>query len=194
MSQFLIILTAFFQLLRQLVFALCSLTGFTSICAVIDHVLHAVNLALIDTLHAMQIVDAKIADGICVIAMKINQRLETVLLPAVKEPVNRAFARSSHRIGLAVVLEKIGQKISAKIIQKSTIKSKELEEKVKREIRFSKYFRHPNIIHLYEVIETQNEIIMIMEYASGGELFDLICRGQVIKYIYNILLNIVIRK
>ena len=64
--------------------------------------------------------------------------------------------------------EKIGQKISAKILQKSTIKSKELEEKVKREIRFSKYFRHPN-----------NEIIMIMEYASGGELFDLICRGQV---------------
>ena len=76
-------------------------------------------------------------------------------------------------------IEKIGQKISAKILQKSTIKSKELEEKVKREIRFSKYFRHPNIIHLYEVIETQNEIIMIMEYASGGELFDLICRGQV---------------
>ena len=75
--------------------------------------------------------------------------------------------------------EKIGQKISAKILQKSIIKKQNLEEKVKREIRFSKYFRHPNIIHLYEVIETQNEIIMIMEYASGGELFDLICRGQV---------------
>ena len=69
------------------------------------------------------------------------------------------------------------------------------EEKVKREIRFSKYFRHPNIIHLYEVIETQNEIIMIMEYASGGELFDLICRGQVsntIKKIKNLILYIVI--
>lgn len=77
------------------------------------------------------------------------------------------------------VHEKINQKIAAKILQKSNIKSKELEEKVKREIRFSKYFRHPNIIHLYEVIETQNDIIMIMEYASGGELFDLICREQV---------------
>ena len=31
-----------------------------------------------------------------------------------------------------------------------------------------------------------------MEYASGGELFDLICRGQVIKYIYNILLLIIV--
>ena len=86
-----------------------------------------------------------------------------------------------NKINIVGIHEKINQKIAAKILQKSNIKSKELEEKVKREIRFSKYFRHPNIIHLYEVIETQNDIIMIMEYASGGELFDLICREQVSK-------------
>ena len=79
--------------------------------------------------------------------------------------------------------EKTGQKVAAKIIQKHSIKSKELEEKIKREIRFSQYFRHPNIIRLFEVIETEHEIIMIMEYASGGELFDLICREQVNKII-----------
>lgn len=75
--------------------------------------------------------------------------------------------------------EKIGQKVAAKILQKSSIKNKELEDKVKREIKFSRYFRHPNIIHLYEVIETANEIILIMEYASRGELFDLIIREPV---------------
>ncbi len=63
-------------------------------------------------------------------------------------------------------------------MQKSNLKSKDLEEKVKREIRFSKYFRHPNIIRLYEVIETNSEIILIMEYAPGGELFDLICKRK----------------
>ena len=77
----------------------------------------------------------------------------------------------------------INQKVAAKIIQKSSIRTKDLYEKVRREIRFSKYFRHPNIIHLYEVIETSNEIIMIMEYAQGGELFDLICRDNVIHFI-----------
>ena len=77
------------------------------------------------------------------------------------------------------VHEKINQKIAAKILQKSNIKSKDVEDKVKREIRFSKFFRHPNIIRLYEVIETASDIILIMEYAPGGELFDMICRGKV---------------
>ena len=53
---------------------------------------------------------------------------------------------------------------------------------IKREIKFSKYFRHPNIIRFYDVIETNSEIILIMEYASGGELFNMICRGKV-KYL-----------
>lgn len=79
--------------------------------------------------------------------------------------------------------EIIKQKIAAKILQKSSIKNKDLEEKVKREIRFSKYFRHPHIIRIYEVIETSSEIILIMEFAQGGELYDLICRGLVIPYI-----------
>ena len=71
----------------------------------------------------------------------------------------------------------------------STLKTKELVDKIKREIEFSKFFRHPNIIHLYEVIETKNEIILIMEYASGGELFDLLCQEIVNNKIIN---NIII--
>lgn len=74
--------------------------------------------------------------------------------------------------------EVIKNKVAAKILLKSSIKSKDLEEKVKREIRYSKYFRHPNIIRLYEVIETNNEIILIMEYAAGGELYDVISKGR----------------
>ena len=77
------------------------------------------------------------------------------------------------------VQEIINQKVAAKFLQKSSIRNKDLEDKIKREIRFSKYFRHPNIIRLYEVIETNSEIILIMENAAGGELFDMICRGKV---------------
>ena len=40
------------------------------------------------------------------------------------------------------------------------------------------------------MIETPNEIIMIMEYAQGGELFDLICRDNVSLFIYTLIKNI----
>lgn len=35
---------------------------------------------------------------------------------------------------------------------------------------------HPNIIRLYEVIETPNEIYIVTEYAAGGELYTRISK------------------
>eukprot|EP01103_Thecamoeba_quadrilineata_P013486 TRINITY_DN3766_c0_g1_i1.p1 TRINITY_DN3766_c0_g1~~TRINITY_DN3766_c0_g1_i1.p1 ORF type:complete len:513 (+),score=82.04 TRINITY_DN3766_c0_g1_i1:190-1539(+) len=52
-----------------------------------------------------------------------------------------------------------------------------MEEKIKREIKALSLFRHPHIIKLYEVIETPSNIYMIMEYVSGGELFDYIVQN-----------------
>ena len=41
-------------------------------------------------------------------------------------------------------------------------------------MKILKSIRHPNIIKLYEIIETKSNIYLMMEYASGGELFDYI--------------------
>ena len=41
---------------------------------------------------------------------------------------------------------------------------------VRREIKILRLFMHPHIIRLYEVIETQTDIYLLMEY----ELFDYI--------------------
>ena len=51
-----------------------------------------------------------------------------------------------------------------------------MSEKVKREIKVLKLFKHPNIISLYEFIDTPSDIFVVMDYVSGGELFDLISR------------------
>jgi serine/threonine protein kinase len=43
-----------------------------------------------------------------------------------------------------------------------------------REIKILKGIRHSNVIKLYEIIETKSNMYLLMEYASGGELFDYI--------------------
>ena len=47
-----------------------------------------------------------------------------------------------------------------------------------REIHILKIVRHPNIVQLYEIIETSKQLFLIMEYASGGELFDYIVKKR----------------
>jgi len=50
----------------------------------------------------------------------------------------------------------------------------EMSGKVRREINNLKRFSHPHIIRLYEVIHSPTDIFMVIEYVSGGELFDYI--------------------
>eukprot|EP01104_Vermistella_antarctica_P016174 TRINITY_DN5474_c0_g1_i2.p1 TRINITY_DN5474_c0_g1~~TRINITY_DN5474_c0_g1_i2.p1 ORF type:complete len:421 (+),score=75.72 TRINITY_DN5474_c0_g1_i2:314-1576(+) len=65
-------------------------------------------------------------------------------------------------------------KVAVKILNRKKIKTLRMDEKIRREIQILKLFRHPHIIKLYEVIETPTDIFMVMEYVSGGELFDFI--------------------
>ena len=50
-----------------------------------------------------------------------------------------------------------------------------------REIHILKIVRHPNIVQLYEIIETSKQLFLIMEYACGGELFDHIVKRKKLK-------------
>ncbi|XP_054423726.1 MAP/microtubule affinity-regulating kinase 3 isoform X4 [Pteronotus mesoamericanus] len=52
-------------------------------------------------------------------------------------------------------------------------------ENLFREVRIMKILNHPNIVKLFEVIETDKTLYLIMEYASGGEVFDyLVAHGR----------------
>ncbi|XP_022739821.1 serine/threonine-protein kinase SRK2I-like isoform X2 [Durio zibethinus] len=50
-----------------------------------------------------------------------------------------------------------------------------IDENVQREIINHRSLRHPNIVRFKEVILTPTHLSIVMEYASGGELFERIC-------------------
>ncbi|KAG0466189.1 hypothetical protein HPP92_017189 [Vanilla planifolia] len=52
-----------------------------------------------------------------------------------------------------------------------------IDENVQREIINHRSLRHPNIIRFKEVILTPTHLAIVMEYASGGELFERICNA-----------------
>lgn len=57
--------------------------------------------------------------------------------------------------------------MAVKILEKSRIKEQADVRRVNREIKILKKSRHGNIIQLYEVLDTQNTIYLIMECADG---------------------------
>ena len=74
--------------------------------------------------------------------------------------------------------EQTGHKVAIKILNKKKIRVYGVFEKVKRELKILRRFNNPHTIKLFEFIDTQSEIFMVLEYAAGGELFDLIARRE----------------
>ncbi|KAI0501527.1 hypothetical protein KFK09_016472 [Dendrobium nobile] len=56
-------------------------------------------------------------------------------------------------------------------------RGEKIDENVRREIINHRSLRHPNIVRFKEVILTPTHLAIVMEYASGGELFERICNA-----------------
>ena len=80
-------------------------------------------------------------------------------------------AFGSVRLGIN---KQTGEKVAIKILEKSKLKKIEEKIRVQREIEILKKVKHPNIVQLYSVIETERQIFLIMEYIKGKELFQYI--------------------
>ena len=52
--------------------------------------------------------------------------------------------------------------------------------RIRREIQIMSSVRHPNIIHIYEVFENKEKMVLVMEYAAGGELYDYLSERKVL--------------
>ncbi|XP_066249817.1 SNF-related serine/threonine-protein kinase-like isoform X1 [Euwallacea similis] len=70
-----------------------------------------------------------------------------------------------------------GEKVAVKVIDKS-----KLDEVSKahlfQEVRCMKLVQHPNVVRLYEVIDTATKLYLILEWGDGGDLYEYIIRHE----------------
>ncbi|RNA12149.1 serine threonine- kinase MARK2-like isoform X1 [Brachionus plicatilis] len=69
-----------------------------------------------------------------------------------------------------------GQKVAIKVIDKKKAKEDAYVSKnMRREGKLLQMIIHPNIIQLYELMETENSYYLVTELCEGGDLMDYIC-------------------
>ncbi|XP_031486097.1 CBL-interacting serine/threonine-protein kinase 3 [Nymphaea colorata] len=67
-----------------------------------------------------------------------------------------------------------GEPVALKILDKEKVLKHKLVEQIKREISTMKLIKHPNVVRLYEVMGSKTKIFIVLEFVTGGELFDKI--------------------
>uniref|UniRef100_A0A0E0MXL4 non-specific serine/threonine protein kinase n=1 Tax=Oryza rufipogon TaxID=4529 RepID=A0A0E0MXL4_ORYRU len=69
-----------------------------------------------------------------------------------------------------------GESVAMKVVDRSSILKHKMADQIKREISIMKLVRHPNVVRLHEVLASRKKIFIILEFITGGELFDKIIR------------------
>ncbi|NXV71880.1 NUAK2 kinase, partial [Atlantisia rogersi] len=68
--------------------------------------------------------------------------------------------------------------VAIKSIRKDKIKDEQDLVHIRREIEIMSSLNHPHIIAVHEVFENSSKIVIVMEYASKGDLYDYISERQ----------------
>ncbi|KAL5105751.1 Serine/threonine-protein kinase SIK3 [Taenia crassiceps] len=86
--------------------------------------------------------------------------------------MGRLLGRGNFAVVKLATHTQLNVPVAVKIINKELVGGQNLA-KIARELEAMKRcYRHPNIIRLYHIMETDANIYMVMEYASRGEVFD----------------------
>ncbi|KAJ6992533.1 CBL-interacting serine/threonine-protein kinase 23-like [Populus alba] len=67
-----------------------------------------------------------------------------------------------------------GENVAIKILDKEKVLKHKMIGQIKREISTMKLIRHPNVVRMYEVMASKTKIYIVLEFVTGGELFDKI--------------------
>ncbi len=78
--------------------------------------------------------------------------------------------------------QKHATQVAIKLIKKDSLGSNPTRmAKIMREVHILQQLRHPNIVQLHKMEESDRHYGIVLEYASGGELFDYILNHRYLK-------------
>ncbi|KAI3963561.1 hypothetical protein MKW92_012427 [Papaver armeniacum] len=69
-----------------------------------------------------------------------------------------------------------GENVAIKIIDKEKVIKHNIIGQIKREISAMKLVRHPNVVRLIEVMASKTMVYIVLEFVTGGELYDKIAK------------------
>ena len=70
-----------------------------------------------------------------------------------------------------------GEKVAVKVIDKTKLDDIS-KAHLFQEVRCMKLVQHPNVVRLYEVIDTQTKLYLILELGDGGDMYDYIMKHE----------------
>ena len=95
-----------------------------------------------------------------------------------KYTIGKEIGRGGFSIVYDGTSKATGQKVAIKVIDKKKQDGEQLVL-LQREIDIMKRLKHPNIVALYDVFDDPTHISLVLEYLSGGELYDeIVKRGS----------------
>lgn len=68
-----------------------------------------------------------------------------------------------------------GERVAVKVIEKGRLGGA-AAARLRREVGCMKLVQHPNVVRLYQVLETPARLYLVLELGDGGDLFDLLTR------------------
>ncbi|CAK90672.1 unnamed protein product (macronuclear) [Paramecium tetraurelia] len=80
----------------------------------------------------------------------------------------------------------VNEKVCIKILEKKNLKFSQDFENLENEIQILRQVKHPNVIHLYEILESTSNIYMIFEYGEGNDLKHRLNQSESLIYLQQI--------
>lgn len=92
-----------------------------------------------------------------------------------------------------------GERVAVKVIEKLKLDAVSRAH-LYQEVRCMKLVQHPHVVRLYEVIDTQTKLYLVLELGDGGDMYDYIMKhrrglpeDQARKYFIQVALRIVFK-